>query len=109
MRKGSKGAAVTELQTMLDKLGYDLGPCGIDGDFGKATEAAVRSFQSDHRLTVDGICGPATYGELKKAMAQLAEKPAVKKYCVTITGLDLAQARALQAKYQGCIAEEECG
>ena len=106
LRKGSKGDAVRELQTMLDKLGYDLGPCGIDGDFGKATEAAVRSFQSDHRLTVDGICGPATYGELEKAMAQLAKKPAGKRYCVTITGLDLAQARALREKYPGSVVEE---
>ena len=68
LRKGSKGDTVRELQTMLLKLGYDLGPCGIDGDFGKATETAVRSFQSDHRLTVDGIVGKITWAELGEAL-----------------------------------------
>ena len=66
LRKGSKGAAVTELQTMLQRLGYDLGPCGVDGDFGKCTDAAVRKFQKDHGLAVDGIAGPITWKELMK-------------------------------------------
>ena len=99
LRKGSKGQAVTELQTMLDKLGYDLGPCGIDGDFGKATEAAVKSFQSDHRLDVDGVVGPATYGELEHAAASASVKPKEDSYSVTISGLDLTQARALMNNY----------
>ena len=44
----------------------DLGPCDIDGDFGKATEVAVRSFQSDYRLAVDGVAGKNTWAELEK-------------------------------------------
>lgn len=64
LRKGSKGTAVTELQAMLDKLGYDLGLCGVDGDFGKCTEAAVKQFQRDRGLAADGICGPITWREL---------------------------------------------
>ena len=109
LRKGSKGQAVTELQTMLLKLGYDLGPCGIDGDFGKATEAAVRSFQSDHRLDVDGVVGSVTYGELERAVASVSEKPAVESYSVTISGLDLTQANALVLRYPGSVMERECG
>ena len=66
IRKGSKGAAVTELQTILLKLGYDLGPCGIDGDFGKRTDAAVRKYQKDHGLAADGIVGKMTWKELMK-------------------------------------------
>ena len=66
LRKGSKGAAVTELQTILLKLGYDLGPCGIDGDFGKRTDAAVRKYQKDHGLAADGIVGKMTWKELMK-------------------------------------------
>ena len=66
IRKGSKGQAVTEMQALLDKLGYDLGPCGVDGDFGKCTEAAVKQFQRDRGLEVDGIVGPLTWKELMK-------------------------------------------
>ena len=106
MRRGSKGDAIRELQTMLDKLGYDLGPCGIDGDFGKATEAAVRSFQSDHRLTVDGIAGPATYGELEKSVNAISVKPEEATYSVTIGGLDLTQAQALVRNYPGSVIKE---
>ena len=101
LRKGSKGDAVRELQTMLLKLGYGLGPCGIDGDFGKATEAAVRSFQSDHRLTVDGIAGPATDGELEKSVNAISVKPEEATYSVTIGGLDLTQAQAIMNNYPG--------
>ena len=101
LRRGSKGDAIRELQTMLLKLGYDLGPCGIDGDFGKATEAAVRSFQSDHRLAVDGIAGPATYGELEKSVNAISVKPEEATYSVTIGGLDLTQAQAIMNNYPG--------
>ena len=109
LRKGSKGDAVRELQTMLLKLGYDLGPCGIDGDFGKATEAAVRSFQSDHRLTVDGIVGKNSWAELEKAVKQITGKPSEVTYSVTIGGLDLTQAQAIQRNYPGSVLEKECG
>ncbi len=109
IRKGSKGQAVTEMQTMLDKLGYDLGSYGVDGDFGRATEAAVKSFQSDHRLTVDGICGPATWAELEKAVSSVHTPVKEERYCVIISGLDLTQARALQNNYPGSVIEKEVG
>ena len=64
LRKGNKGEAVIILQTMLDRLGYGLGPCGADGDFGKCTEAAVKQFQRDRGLAADGICGPRTWREI---------------------------------------------
>ena len=109
LRKGSKGAAVKEMQALLLKLGYDLGPCGTDGDFGKATEAAVRSFQMDHRLEADGICGPLTRAELEKA-ASLPRLPGeTDAYRVTISGLDLTQARALMNNYPGSVMEKEGG
>ena len=106
IRKGSKGDAVRELQTMLLKLGYDLGPCGIDGDFGKATEAAVRSFQSDHGLAIDGVAGKNTWAELEKSVNVISAKPMEVSYRVIISGLDLTQAKALQANYPGSTIEE---
>ncbi|MEA2453446.1 MAG: hypothetical protein QOG04_2156 [Actinomycetota bacterium] len=39
-------------------------PLVIDLMFGPATEAAVRTYQSAHELTVDGIVGPETWGEM---------------------------------------------
>ena len=107
LRKGSKGDVVRELQTMLLKLGYDLGSCGIDGDFGKATEAAVRSFQSDHRLAVDGVAGKNTWAELEKSMNVISVKPIEVTYSVTIGGLDLTQAQALMRNYPGSVLKED--
>ena len=97
---------MTELQTMLLKLGYDLGPCGIDGDFGKATEVAVRSFQSDHRLMVDGIVGKNSWAELEQSMNSISVKPIEASYRVIISGLDLTQAHALVNNYPGSTMEE---
>lgn len=60
--QGDKGAAVEDLQTKLSAAGHDL---QIDGDFGKATEAAVMAFQKSKGLKVDGIAGPATMRALE--------------------------------------------
>ena len=61
LRRGSRGEAVKAMQAVLAGLGYDLGPCGADGDFGKCTEAAVKRFQRDRGLETDGIVGPKTW------------------------------------------------
>ena len=66
IRKGSKGENVRECQAILDRLGYDLGPWGIDGDFGKDTLAAVKAFQEERGLKADGIVGKMTWKELMK-------------------------------------------
>ena len=103
IRKGSKGEEVKECQTMLQKLGYDLGKCGIDGDYGAMTRLAVICFQRDHNLVADGVCGPLTWDALEKAFAAVAGSPdiSVKTYSVIIRGLDLTQANALAANYPG--------
>ena len=60
LRYGSKGETVIHLQTRLNFLGY--GPLEVDGDFGPATEAAVKKFQQNNNpLDVDGIVGPDTW------------------------------------------------
>jgi peptidoglycan hydrolase-like protein with peptidoglycan-binding domain len=61
VRRGSNGEAVKAAQRLLDKFGSGL---SVDGDFGPATDAATRRFQSGHQLAVDGIVGPNTWAAL---------------------------------------------
>ena len=61
---GSKGENVKVLQQKLKDLGYDIGRTGIDGKFGLKTAAAVKAFQKDRNLKVDGIVGKATWTAL---------------------------------------------
>ncbi|SET67729.1 N-acetylmuramoyl-L-alanine amidase [Natronincola peptidivorans] len=69
---GSSGAEVTELQNRLSRWGYYDGP--ISGTFGPQTYEAVRFFQRQNGLTVDGIVGPQTRNAL--GMAATASAPA---------------------------------
>jgi len=62
--RAAHGATVTALQTVLARLpdptnAYYRGT--IDGDFGTVTDAAVRSYQGDRALAVDGIVGEQTW------------------------------------------------
>ena len=109
IRRGSKGQEVTDCQTMLYKLGYDLGKYGIDGDFGRATEAAVKEFQRDHKLNQDGVVGPLTWDALEKASEAVSQPSggADKYYTVCIRHLDKTQADALKTNYPGATVTEE--
>ena len=107
IRHGSKGQDVKDCQTMLYNLGYNLGSYGIDGDYGRATESAVKEFQRDHSLTIDGVCGPMTWDALEKATEQISGKPQEKFYTVCIHHLDKTQADALLNNYPGATATEE--
>jgi len=62
--RGARGPEVKEMQTRLARLGYVVGP--LDGIFGPKTERAVRLFQQEHGLKVDGIAGTQTIKELKR-------------------------------------------
>ena len=105
VRKGNRNVYVREMQTMLQKLGYNLGICGVDGDFGTATEKALKEFQRDNGLTQDGICGPKTWTALQEAVDK--KEPAEKRYSVIIRGLDLTQAKAIAGNYPGAEIKEE--
>lgn len=74
LRNGCEGDDVKELQTNLIRLGYDCGKWGADGDFGDATEMALRAFQRDHDLAVDGEFGPKSFNAMERALAEF-EKP----------------------------------
>jgi len=60
----SRGHCVHRLQMELDWLGY---PLVEDGKFGPLTEAAVKKFQGDQKLVVDGIVGEQTFAALVHA------------------------------------------
>lgn len=61
IRQGSSGGAVKIMQAALNGKGY---PLVADGAFGPRTDAALRSFQRDHGLSVDGVCGPRSWTAL---------------------------------------------
>ena len=61
LRKGVAGAPVKILQT---KLGVPA-----DGEFGPATETALKAFQQSHGLASDGVAGPDTF--LKMGLGEL--------------------------------------
>ncbi|MCW1804639.1 C40 family peptidase [Brachybacterium squillarum] len=61
LRSGDRGNAVEDLQGALNDNGANLAE---DGVFGKKTNAAVREYQSEHGLGVDGVVGPKTRASL---------------------------------------------
>jgi len=63
LRLGDTGPEVIELQLLLTKSGYSVGP--VDGEFKTATLAAVYYFQKKKGLMEDGLVGPQTLKALK--------------------------------------------
>ena len=66
LKKGSKGEEVKKLQKRLNELGYGL---TVDGDFGQKTENAVKDFQGNNGLSVDGVVGEKTWKKLNSKNA----------------------------------------
>lgn len=73
-KRGSRGREVQDIQTRLAKLGYKLGPTTVDGVYGEATVQAVKNFQQDRELEVDGIVGEETWRELVEATYSLGDR-----------------------------------
>lgn len=59
LRRGDRGEDVVYLQTRLAAIGYGVGK--VDGIFGIRTLEAVKAFQVDNDLAVDGIVGAKTW------------------------------------------------
>lgn len=74
LQKGDKGQEVKNLQSKLIALGYSCGKSGADGDFGTDTLNAVKKFQQDHGLVVDGEAGVNTMAKLN-ALLSSKSKP----------------------------------
>lgn len=63
--RGSRGAEVKTAQALLiKKFGISCGIYGADGEFGSATEKAVKTFQQEQGIPVDGIIGADTWEKL---------------------------------------------
>ena len=74
LKYGDNGDDVKELQQDLMKLGYALPEYGADGEFGDETKAAVKAFQKDHGLKVDGVMNVGVdYDALFKALYRYVE------------------------------------
>ena len=69
LSKGSMGTDVVAMQKALAALGFDLGSYGADGDFGSATEKAVKAFQAKAGLDQTGLYDAKTHEALAAAMA----------------------------------------
>ena len=68
LRTGSRGQAVTDVQSRLKTLGYYQGE--IDGQFGVGTKEAVTAFQQRNGLEPDGMVGDDTRELLFSAQAR---------------------------------------
>lgn len=80
LEKGDKGSEVVALQKNLIALGYNLGKYGADGSFGNDTELALRKFQSDYRLAVDGLYGQDSKKAMEKALKGKVGELTVSQY-----------------------------
>lgn len=63
IRYGSRGSLVEELQIKLNEVGARL---KVDGKFGIKTDRALRIFQKQRGIDVDGICGPITWSKFRR-------------------------------------------
>jgi hypothetical protein len=84
LKKGDKGVAVYDFQTVVKALGYDTGkwldmfdqktPNGLDGSFGDWMEKLVKELQVKYKLPVTGIVDAVLYGKLAIALINAAPK-----------------------------------
>jgi len=70
IKKGDEGTPVILVQGMLQKLGHRI---KADGKFGPLTDEAVRGFQGNNGITVDGKVGEATALKFIEALMFMSE------------------------------------
>lgn len=71
LKLGDTGEKVAEIQNQLIRQGFYKGE--ISGYFDKKTQKAVKQFQSEQNITVDGIVGPVTFKHLKRSQVGFFE------------------------------------
>ncbi|MBU1042874.1 MAG: peptidoglycan-binding protein [Candidatus Omnitrophica bacterium] len=58
------GVTAEQVQSALKKAGFYQGK--IDGEIGSKTKAAIKAFQQENNLKVDGVVGKGTWAKLRK-------------------------------------------
>lgn len=76
LKVGAVGDTVRMVQERLIELGYDVGPCGADGEYGRDTASAIAQFQRDYGIEVDGIFGPETFIAMRDAKKNVQDDKA---------------------------------
>ncbi|ATD72768.1 N-acetylmuramoyl-L-alanine amidase [Gordonia amicalis] len=87
-RLGDHGSAVAEIRAIL--VGLGLLPEGGDAVFDEACDRAIRAFQQQRGLIVDGIVGPATYRVLREASYRLGARVLSYQLSAPMVGDDVA-------------------
>ena len=98
LRQGDSGEAVAEIRSRLEYLGL-ITPSwqgssieqGVDVLFDETIDLAIRTFQQERGLTVDGIVGPQTLRRLDEARWQLGDRVLHYKPGSLISGDDVAE------------------
>lgn len=98
---GSRGNDVKTMQTMLNTV--QNANLKVDGIFGSASLAAVKSYQKSKRLSADGICGKKTWAALEadynailKANSSQSATPTTTKHAQVQNGSTGADVKTLQ-------------
>lgn len=98
-----RGDDVTELQRRLGSLGFDAGR--VDGILGPDTEGALRDFQRNAGLTIDGVCGRDTLQALDRLGGRIDDAVAVagvrEQERLRVAPRDLAGRRVVVAQSGG--------
>jgi peptidoglycan hydrolase-like protein with peptidoglycan-binding domain len=85
LQQGSTGAVVKSLQQVLSNGApgqWNTSPGAIDGNFGAATAASVKAFQTWAGVTVDGIVGDQTWAVSLHAASATLESAVGLQYAV---------------------------
>lgn len=80
LMKGDEGTEVKKMQENLIFVGYSCGKDGADGQFGGNTEKALKAFQDDYKLEVDGKYGPKSKAKLEELVAKKKAKKTTVTY-----------------------------
>ena len=73
-RADDSGPEIADIQSRLTALGAAIDGAELVGVFGSSTEAAVRWFQKERHLQVDGLVGPDTWEQLVEAGWHLGDR-----------------------------------